>query len=47
MNSENELSNKLSIDFKTTNKDKDTKIKRINDLGDKIILETHSKLTKY
>lgn len=46
INSENELSNKLSIDFKTTNKEKDTKIKRINDLGDKILLETHSEINK-
>ena len=46
INSENELSNKLSIDFKSTNKDKDTKIKIINDLGDKILLETHSEINK-
>ena len=46
INSENELSNKLSIDFKTNNKEKNTKIKRINDLGDKILLETHSEINK-
>ncbi len=46
INSENELSNKISIDFKTTSKDKDTKIKIINDLGDKILVDTHAEVNK-